>query len=263
MSSPIKLEKQAAIAVHVNTTNHDFVKYLFELTWYHNNSMIVPGDDPQLLLSNSNKTLTISNFTSIYGGIYKVQFDQLLIYPFNENCKDEVLSLMRNYPILKPAVFCVNIMDSDCFDTIIKTQVRKISIRSVDFASKGTFDNLTLEADATVLSHKELEHSSIYWYRNGIPITSTLYLSTLQRHYNNLSLSQRFQQFNTTYEHSGRYEVLLKLNINTYISAGNSRLSCQSYYNNFVLPYLSYSSRVTVAKGFVDIDYHKGKFVPL
>ena len=253
MSSPVQiqaLQEQRTITLQVNTSDHNIVNFLLELTWYHNGSKIVPNDDSRLILSNSNKTLTITNFTSSYTGIYKAQFDQLFVHPVDETCKDEVLSLTRNYPILKPAVFCVN-MDSACSDATIETQMWKISIRTVNFATQGTFDNLTLEADATVLSSKELEHSSIYWYRNGIRITSTLDLSTLQSHYNNLSLSQRFQQFNTTYEHSGRYEVHLKINMNTYLQG-----SCQPYYSRFVSSYLR--SAVTLAKGYIDIGYHKG-----
>ena len=143
--------------------------------------------------------------------------DQLFVSPFNEQCKDEVLSLMRHYPILKPAVFCVN-MEGDCST---ETRARKVSVRSVNSTLQETFDNLTLEA--TVFSSKELDHSSIHWYRNGIRIYSTY---NLQKDYDTLSLSQRFQQFNTFYEHSGRYKVLLKVNMQTYLQASDSRSPC-------------------------------------
>ena len=257
MDSPVKIQaspEQRNITLQVNTADHSVADALLGLTWYHNGSQIVFGDDPSLIQNNDNKTLTISAFSSIYSGIYKVQFNQLFVHPFDEACKDEVLSLVRHYPVLKPVVFCVNV-DGDCSDSDIETQVRKISIQSVNYVTQGTLDNLTLIADATVLNYKELEHSSIYWYKNGILITSTSLLSTLQRHYNTLSLSQRFQQFNMAYEHSGTYEVQLRINMNTYLQAGGS--ICQQYYNQFVLSY--FGSTVILAKGYMDIQYYRGK----
>ena len=146
-------------------------------------------------------------------------------------------------------------MDGDCSDAIIETSARNISVRSVNPIIQGTFNSLTLVADATVLSQKELEYSSIYWYRNGVQITSSSYLSTLQRHYNSLSLSQRFQQFNMTYEHSGTYEVQLRINMNTYLRAGDG--TCLPYYNRFVSSY--FGSTVLLAKGYADMQYHKGE----
>ena len=211
-----------------------------------------------MIQSNANKTLiTISNYSSSYSGKYKAEFDQLFVYPHNENCKDEVISLARHYPVLKPVVFCVNvpIVDGDCSDSNIETPVRKVSIRPVNFSLRGTFNNLTLEAKATVLSRKELEHSSIYWYRNGIRISSTSLLSTLHRCYRTLSLSQTFQQVNMTYEHSGRYEVQLRINMNAYLQAGDS--TCLQYYSRFVSSNLQ--STVTLAKDYIDFDYYKGE----
>ena len=253
-SISIQALQEQRVTLQVNISDHSVVNQLLELTWYHNGSKLVPRNDPRLLLSSNNMTLTITNFTSSYSGLYKAQFDQLLVSPFDENCKNEVLYLMRHHPILKPAVFCIN-MESDCSDIADETWAWKISIRSVNSTLQETFDSLTLVADAKVLSYKELEHSSIYWYRNGIFIYHST--SSLQKNYNTLSLSQTFQQFNTAYEHSGRYEVLLKVNTYTYLQAGNSRSPCQLYYNRFVSPYSR--SGVTLAKGFIDIGYHKGK----
>ena len=260
MGSSVKIQalQGERIMLQVNTSNHDIVDLLLELTWYHNGSKIAPRNDPRFILSSNNMTLTITNFTSSYAGMYKAQFDQLLVSPFNEDCKDEVLSHMRHYPILKPAIFCVK-MENDCSDKPIYNETRAwtVSVRSVNSTMQGTFDRVTLVADATVLSREELEHSSIFWYRNGIRISGSSYLSTLEKDYNTLSLSQRFQQFNAFYEHSGRYEVLLKVNMYTYLQA-QSRSLCRSYYNILWTSHFGYRSKVTLAKGFVDIGYHKG-----
>ena len=261
MSNPVKIQttlEQRNITLQVNTSDHNVADVLLGLTWYHNGSKIIPRDNPTLFQSNDNKTLIISAFSSTYSGIYKAQFDQLFVHPFDEACKDEVLSLTRHHPVLKPVIFCINV-DGDCSDSNVETSIQKISIRPVNYVTQGTLDNLTLIADATVLNQKELEHASIYWYRNGIRITSTSLLSTLQRHYNTLSLSQRFQQFNMAYEHFGTYEVQLRINMNTYLRAGGS--SCQQYYNQFVSRYLG--STVIPAKGYIDIQYYKGKSAEL
>ena len=250
------IQKQRAnITLQANTSDHDVVNQLHELTWYHNGSKIVPGYDLRLILSSNNKTLTISNFTSRYDGIYKAQFDHLLITPFNEICESIVLSLMRNYPILKPAVFCINIDRNDCFNTLSTTenQVRKISVRSMDSTLQGTFNHLTLEADAMVLCSNEFHYSHISWYRNGISISSTPYLSALQRNYD-INLNQRFQQLNASYEHSGRYEVQLTIDLYSYLIS-----NCQPYLVNFVFQFVNNIWDHILARGFVDVEYHDGK----
>ncbi len=247
------LLNQRATTLQIYSTSNNFVNLLLELTWYHNGSKIIPEDDPRLNLSNANKTLTISNFSLSHAGVYRAQFDRLLVSPGDENsyCEAEVLSLARNYPILKPVVFCVNV-DGDCSDMTVETRVHKISIQSVDSALQGTFDRLSLVADATVFSTKEFEYSYIYWYRNGRQVYSS---STLQKNGNTLSLSQSFQQFNVSYEHSGRYEVHLIINMYSYLRAGGS--TCLPYYNTFVPSYLG--STIVLAKAHMDINYYKGE----
>ena len=257
-------KQRANITLQVDTSNHDILYQLRELTWYHNGSKIVLGSDPRMILSNNNKTLTISNFTTRYAGMYKAQFDHLLVSPFDEVCENTVLSILRNYPILKPAVFCINMDGNDCLNSLSNTenQVRKISIRSMDFSLQETFDRLALEADATVLYRNELQYSYISWYRNGISLSSTPYLSALQRNYNNISLRQQFQQLNASYEHSGRFEVQLRINIYTYL-----RTTCQTYLSSFVSRYFSrrffYFGNHVLARGFVDVKYHDGKQISL
>lgn len=249
----IKVQEQGTISLQVKTTPISTLDGLFSLTWYINDVMIQPNCDDRFTLSNGNKTLAISNFTSSYAGIYKAQFDQLIVHPFDDNCRDEVLSLMRHLPILRPAVFCVN-MDGNCSDVELKFQKREISVQAISHPDlQGTLSSVILVATGKLLTGKELTYSSIQWYRSGSRITLSNSLSTLQRQCNNLTLSQRFQQINATYEHSGRYEVLLKMGMRSYLQAGNP--NCQPYYSRFV----SYiSSQVTLAKGFVDVGYYKG-----
>ena len=179
--------------------------------------------------------------------MYKVQFDQLFVHPFDENCQEEVLSLLRHLPVLRPVVFCVN-TDGICYEEA-DIQVRSISIENLDSALNGTLNNITLKANGILLSSKELKHSSILWYRNGRRVYSSL---SLQKHYNNFSLSQEFQISNIIYEQSGRYEVLLRIYMYGYLRDH----TCWPYYNTFVSTYLS--SYVTIARGYVDVGFYKG-----
>ena len=250
----MKVQEQGTISLQVKTTQTNVLDGLLGLTWYHNNVIIKPNCDARFTLSNSNKTLTISNFTSSYAGIYKAQFDQLFVHPFNENCRDEVLSLMRHLPLLKPAVFCVN-MDGNCSDVDLKLQKREISVLAINQDLQGTLSSINLGATGQLLTSKELTHSNIQWYRSGSSIASSS-LSTLQKQCSNLTLSQGLQQINATYEHSGRYEVLLRMGMSSYLQDRSSQINCQPYYNRFVSSYVG--SQVTLAKGFVDIGYHKG-----
>lgn len=186
-------------------------------------------------------------------GIYQAQFDQLFVHPFDNNCKEEVLSLLRDTPVLKPVVFCVN-MEENCIDTISRPRMRDISVtwssNSINDL-QGTLNKIALKASGTVLSSKELQHATIRWYRNGLHITSVL--SNLQKNYNNLSLTQELQVLNVTYKQTGRYEVLLSMDWRRYLQDSTN---CEPYYDKLVLQYLS--SFMPIAKGYVDIGYYKG-----
>ena len=125
----------------------------------------------------------------------------------------------------------------------------------MDSTLQGTFDHLTLEADAMVPCSNMLQYSYISWYRNGLSLSSTPYLSALQRNYNNISVRQRFQQLNASYEHAGRYEVQLTIDLYSYLGS-----TCPTYLNNFALPYILFNLwSHTLARGFINVEYHKGK----
>ena len=251
-SRSIRVQEQGTISLQIETTPINALNGLLGLTWYHNDVIIEPNCDARFTLSNNNKTLTITSFTSSDSRIYKAQFDQLFVHPFDDVCRDEVLSLMRHLPILRPAVFCVNV-DGNCSDVDLKLQKREISVQAINPDLQGTLNSINLEAKGQLLTSKELTHTYIQWYRSGAWITNSL--STLQRQCDNLTLSQGLQQINATYKHSGRYEVLLRMRMDTYLQAGSS--NCRPYYDRFVSSYISYE--VTLARGFVDVSYHKGK----
>ena len=234
--------------LQVDTISHGVVKSLLELTWYHNDSLLIPGQDSRVRLSTDNKTLMVTNFTSTYAGVYKVQFDQLFVHPYNEECKNELLSLMREHHLLKPVVFCVNI--KDCSDNEVAQNQVTVSVQNSK--SQEMFpQNLSFSALGIVSNSKVLKHLLFAWYRSGYQITPSL--SSRQKHYNNLSFSEEFNLLNTTYEHAGRYEVLLQLDSSSYFQ----EYGCQSYYDRFIALYLP--SRITIAKDYTDIYYYRGK----
>lgn len=242
------MQQGETLSLQIETLNIKITEYLLELTWYHNGAVIVPNSE-RVMLSYDNKTLTITNFTQFDTGMYKVQFNQLFVHPPNEDCKEQLISLLRSHPVLKPIVFCVN-TERDCSSDGNALELRRLSLHSKTSSLQGTFHSISLRANGTVQNSKELKHSSLQWYRNGFQLSRLS--APLQKHYVFLGLSQNFQQFNTSYEHSGRYEVLLTIDLNTYLD------ECQSYYDRFRSLFGIYQYQL--AKGHIDIGYHKGKY---
>ena len=228
------------------------IRLLVELTWYHNGSIIVPSHDQRVTISNSNKTLTVTNFTFGDSGVYTVQFNQLLVYPHNQVCTDDFISFVRKDPLLKPVVFCVNLDESDCNSMEMQSRLsREISVKATEISIHGTINSVTLEAKSVTNSIEEARHASFYWYRRGHRISSDL--TTLQKRYQ--SLNQNMQLSNITYEMAGRYDVVLVLDLYTYFRD----LGCPQYYNRFVSSYWAVPRYLPFAKGYADVDYYRGK----
>ena len=243
------------LTLQVETLDDDVVKLLLGLTWYHNNSVIPPGNDARVSLSNDNKKLTITNFTSFHAGIYKVQFNQLFVHPYIEECKNEVLLLMRNNYVFKPSIFCVNVKDHGCFDSEIVENPVTITVQNLDSNFQGNFpQNLSLKAVGIAINSKVLEHLTFHWYRSGYRLQSPN-LSPLQRHYNNLSFTQQLYLFNTSYEDTGTYEVLVQVQWHSYIQESG----CQRYRNSLVVPFFGRAGLMPiVTKGYSDVHYYEG-----
>ena len=101
------------ISSNVNLTvmiiNNPITNYLHELNWYYNGQKINTNSDIHYNILNNNKTLIISNISQDYLGAYSVQFDGLILYPYNRNCELKALQSLRNYPVLSPVVFNVSL----------------------------------------------------------------------------------------------------------------------------------------------------------
>ena len=234
------------ITLQVDTVDQNVAKSLLELTWYHNDTLLMPGQDARISLRDNNKTLMVTNFTSTYAGVYKAQFNQLFVHPYKEECKNELLSLLRSHHTLKPAVFCVNI--KDCSESEEAQNRVTISVQNSNI--RGMLpQNLSFKAEGIVSNSRILKHALFIWYRSGSRISPSI--SSRQRHYNNLSFSEEFTLVNTSYEHTGRYEVRLQLGASYFRESG-----CQSYYDRFVVPYVR---SLVIASDHTDIYYSRGK----
>ena len=232
-------------------------RLLSELTWYHNGSVIPPGQDERITFSTNKKTLTITNFSSADAGVYKVQFNKISVQYYNQTCNDKLISLLRGYPILAPAVYCVNV---NCTGQDSMTmQIQRVNVRRLNF---NLSDGLMLVADGIANTPEELKHLSLKWYRNGYDITYThrYYNSIVQRQYPKVSQEVGISA-EVSYEDTGRYEVALTIIVNDRESI------CQAYYGNFLAPYsrirYSYSNHkkyeVPLSWGYIDVSYYKGK----
>ena len=246
----IKANVQDVIRLEVETPSVSVLNGLLNLTWYHNGSVATPT---RYAIRNENKTLTITNFIAADAGRYEVRYNQLFVHPYNEHCKEEILSLLRHYPVLSPVVFCVQLAEENCSN--IEDLERQISITLTDYDLQDTLNIMTIKATGTVLTSKELRHSSIQWYRNGRPITisTSTSLSPLGKYYD--TLSQELKISNVTYEDTGNFEALLVIDTYTYT---RENTLCQPYYYRFISPYLG--RYIVLAQEHVDIGYYKGKF---
>ena len=253
-SNRLKSHPQEILTLQVETLNINIIRLLVELTWYHNGSIIVPSHDERVTISNNNKTLTVTNFTSEDAGVYTVQFNQFLVYPYNKVCTDDLISFIREYPLLKPVTFCVNLDESDCSSMEMQSRLlREISVKAKEVAIQGTMNAVTLEANSMTNSIEEARYSLFFWYLRGRRVTSGL--TTLRKRYQ--SLSQNIQLLDTTYKMTGRYDVVLTLDLNAYFTG----LGCFQYYNRFVSSYRAVPRYLPLASTYADVYYYRGNFV--
>ena len=153
--------------------------------------------------------------------------------PHNQTCNDELISLLRGYPILAPAVYCVNVNPCTSEDPT-NQQVQRVSVRRLNFNLR---DGLTLVADGLANSAEELKHLYLKWYRNGeyIFYTYFYYYRLILRQWQYPIISQELQAISSEvgYEYTGRYEVALTIKSYVYDPDSN----CQAYYDQLIAPY--------------------------
>ena len=241
----------------LNITN--VTRLLSELTWYHNGTVMLPNPDPddqRITFSVDKKTLTIANFSSTDAGVYKVQFNKIDVQPYCQTCNDELISLLRGYPILAPAVYCINV--NPCTSEDSKTQkIQRVNVSRLNLYS---IDGLMLAANGMANNAEELKYLSLKWYRNGRYVYySQYYKLNVQKQYPMVSQEINVTRSEVVYEETGRYEVALTI----YIYDPDSK--CQAYYGQLLAPYgdrydnYDYDYEVPLSWGYVDVSYYKSK----
>ena len=93
------------VTLKVGPTPSDASYYFRLLTWYHDGVELVDGG--RIALSDFNTTITITDTSEDDSGVYEAKYDGLLVRPYSSNCEDDVIDLLRHYPLLKPVVFHV------------------------------------------------------------------------------------------------------------------------------------------------------------
>ncbi len=258
----IEVEEQDSVRLQIETLNvTNITAFLSELTWYHNGTVMLPGsgeDNPRITFSADKKTLTIANFSSADAGVYKVQFNTIDVQPYNQTCNDELISILRGYPILAPAVYCVNVNPCTSEDPTT-LQVQRVDVRRLNFNSKLS-DGLTLVADGIASSAEEFEHLSLKWYKNGRYISHTHYNLVIPlRQYPTVSQELQLIKSEVAYEETGRYEVALTI---------NSDSNCPAHFGQLLAPYCrtcryGYSTKenyeVPLSWGYIDVSYYRSK----
>ena len=95
------------ITLQVNITFRSVNRYFGSLTWYQNGEPL--QQDARKILSGDNTSLTITNTSEHDTGVYEVQFTDLLVSPPKiKDCENEMLSLLRQYPLFTPVIFYVH-----------------------------------------------------------------------------------------------------------------------------------------------------------
>ena len=105
---PVQTTVGTDVTLRVNVTETTTNTYLRELNWYHNGQKINPDSNTRFNLSSDNTSMTITSVTDEDGGEYLVQFDGLRLYPYDQVCERQTLSMLRQYPLLAPAVLFIS-----------------------------------------------------------------------------------------------------------------------------------------------------------
>ena len=89
-----------SVTLKINVASTDISYNFRALTWFHNGMEVIPNE--RIVITDFNKTVMISNTTDDDSGVYEVKFTGLFIHPYSKYCEQDILSLLRHYPIAMP-----------------------------------------------------------------------------------------------------------------------------------------------------------------
>lgn len=192
------------------------------------------------LLSVMTTKLTIATFTPADAGVYKAQFNRISVQPYNQSCNEKFVQLLRNYPVLAPAVYCVSV--NSCRDDAVTVALQ---FEGVTIRRQNVLGGELLFAEETGSGHEEFElYLNFQWYRNGDSISR---------------VSEVLINSSISYEATGRYEAALIFNFIQYLyGLGDAYVhSCQALYRSQLLAPYIYG--LPLSWGFTDIVYYRSK----
>ena len=65
--------------------------------------------DDKYLFSSDNMSLTIMDINTSDAGVYKARYEGLLLYPHNKTCEQQLLQVLRHYPVLQAVTFTLSV----------------------------------------------------------------------------------------------------------------------------------------------------------
>ena len=98
-------KESVTLNINVASTPTDIHYNFRALTWFHDGVEVIPNE--RITIMDFNKTLTIFNATDDDSGVYEATFTGLFIHPYNEYCEQDILALLRYYPVAIPVHFYV------------------------------------------------------------------------------------------------------------------------------------------------------------
>ena len=249
-----------------------------DLRWYHNGVEIIPSS--RIILSDDNTTLTIDTTSEADCGTYEVKYTGLVVHPYFRSCEVAVLNLLREYPVLMPAVFhlqtsntgienalCLHArvyvyMHSQSFFFPFLTDksevysaeqstsisfVGGVNLETVPFSDSG---EITLDVNGKVDTSLE-ETVFTVWHHNGGALPFGSKVGTLKKPLLHVSQSLETKKLNKIID-SGVYEVSLSVDAHSHFV---SHLQCPIEYAEFVHN-IFLSDTITLAKDFVHLAYY-------
>ena len=270
------------ITLNVKVSPHD-IQYNFRaLTWFHNGVEVIPNE--RRVLSKSNTTLSILNTTEEDSGVYEIKFTGLLVHPYTRKCEQDILALLRHYPVATAALFHLytNSPGKSCtfivcrlqfyflYDNVITSILTEPNVLdSSEEADEINFDGPNViqftTSESVMLTVNGNVHTlidetvSTTWFFNGGALRVGANVGQLKKPRLSISQTMKIESPNTL--DSGVYEVALTIDSYTHLI---SHLQCPIQYNEFVINNIGIDS-IVLARDTLQLvqsgEYHSTRII--
>ena len=267
------------ITLNVKVSSHD-IQYDFRaLTWFHNGVEFIPNE--RRVISKSNTSLSIFNTTEEDSGVYEVKFTGLLVHPYSRKCEQDILALLRHYPVAAAALFhlytnspgkhstfivqatilllCANITSILTEPNVLDSseEVDEINFDGPNVVPFATSESVMLTVNGDV--HTLIDETvSTSWFFNGGALRVGANVGPLKKP--RLSISQTMKIESSNALDSGFYEAALTIDSYTHLI---SHLQCPTQYHEFVIDNVGIES-IVLARDTIQLvqsgKYHDQHF---